>query len=69
MALDPALRNELLDARARISAQLDELYFRATASGFARRGGPPDYRQVYAELQKELDEIDQILSDAGPSRE
>jgi len=43
-------------------AQLNEIEFRATAAGFGRRGGgPPDYRNVYAELQSELNEINALL--------
>ncbi len=62
MSLDPQIKNQLIEARQRITAQLDELYFRATAKGFARRaGGPPDYRGVYAELESELNQINEIL--------
>jgi len=62
---EPSLRRQLIEARTRIIAQLDELHYRATAIGFARRGGPPDYRDVIAELQGELREIDALLGDGG----
>lgn len=61
MAVDAALRAELIEARDRIIAQLDEIQFRATAKGFARRGGPPAYGQIYAELKNELCEINELL--------
>jgi hypothetical protein len=61
MALDAALRAELMEAREKIIAQLDEIEFRATAKGFARRGGPPAYGQVYAELKNALFEINELL--------
>jgi hypothetical protein len=65
MALDAALRQELVLARGRIIAQLDELDYRSTAIGFPRRGGPPDYRPVIAELESELREINELLAGAG----
>jgi hypothetical protein len=63
MALDAALRNELIKARERIIAQLDELNYRVTASGYVHRGEaePPDYRTVFAELEQQLREIHEIL--------
>lgn len=62
MALDEALKRQLVDAREKIIAQLNEIEFRSTESGFARRGvGPPDYRIVYAELQDELRQINDML--------
>ena len=57
---DPSLGAQLVEARTKIIAQLDELHYRATGS-FARRGGPPDYRDVIAELEGELREIDALL--------
>jgi hypothetical protein len=68
MALDTATRNQLIEAREKLIAQLDELEFRATAAGFGQRGGgPPDYREVYGELKNELREIDELLeSDDAP---
>ena len=61
---EPPLRDQLIEARKKIVAQLDEMHFRATASGFARRGGgPPDYRDVYAALEEQLREIDVLLGD------
>ena len=59
---EPPTREELVKARERIIAQLDEMDFRANAAGFARRGGgPPDYSGLTAELQEELREINEIL--------
>ena len=61
MAVDATLRAELVKARERIIAQLDEIEFRATAKGIARRGGPPAYGLIYAELRNQLREIDELL--------
>ncbi len=59
---EPPIRDQLVEARKRIIAQLEEMDFRANAAGFARRGGgPPDYRDLVAELQGELSEIDKLL--------
>jgi hypothetical protein len=63
---EPPLRDQLIEARKRIIAQLDEMNFRATALGFARRGGPPDYRGLIGELENELREIDAILGTEDP---
>lgn len=59
MTLDPATRKQLIEARARIKAQLidDE----GLTGGCAPGGGPPDLRGVYAELQDELRQIDEML--------
>lgn len=59
---EPPLRDQLIEARQRIIAQLDEMNFRPTAQGFARRGGgPPDYGSLIAELEDELREINALL--------
>lgn len=64
---EPSIRRQLIEARTRIIAQLDELDYRATAIGFSRFGGSPDYRDVIAELQGELREIDALLgNEAAP---
>ncbi|HEX4695704.1 hypothetical protein [Sphingomonas sp.] len=66
-AEEPSLRDQLVEARTRIIAQLDELNYRVTAP-FARRGGRVDYRNLVAELEGELREIDALLGgleDAG----
>ncbi len=60
---DPPLRQQLLDARTNIIAQLEDLNFRSNAVGFARRGDPPDYRSVIAQLEGQLNEINGILDD------
>ena len=62
MALDAALRQQLVEARSRIIAQLDDMRFRTIALGTPHGGaGPPDYDSVAAELQDELREINQLL--------
>jgi len=63
---ESSLRDQLVAARTKIIAQLDELRFRATAvNDVADRegGGPPDYRAVFAELEEQLCEIDALLAD------
>jgi hypothetical protein len=66
MALEGRDRKQLLEAREQIAAQLMQL--EATASDpYARTGflGPgPDNRGVYAELQRELQEINELLQEA-----
>jgi hypothetical protein len=59
MSLDPATRQQLIEARERIKAQLidDE---RASRNSIGR-GGPPALGDVYAELQDELRQIDEML--------
>lgn len=68
MELDEALKQQLVEARKIIIAQLDEMEFRATAKGIPRGGntwgnlaGPPDYREVYAQLKDELRQINELL--------
>ena len=61
MALDAALKKELLDAREKIIAQLNETQFPTTPGVFSRRGGGPTYDYAYLELQQELREIDELL--------
>jgi hypothetical protein len=64
MALDPSMRDQLIDARARIAAQLDDIDFRVKAGGgWERRQGVrlPDYTNVAAQLQEQLREINSIL--------
>lgn len=68
MATEPPLREQLIEARKRIIAQLDEMNFRGTAAGFARRGvGPPDYGALVVELEGELREINAILDSEDSS--
>ena len=62
--LEPSLRHQLIGARARIIAQLDELNFRATGRP-GNGGAPPDYRSVIAELEGELRDIDDLLGLQG----
>lgn len=62
MALDEKLRRQLIQARENIGAQLTQLEG-ARMDPYAQ-GGMPDVRNVYADLQRELHEIDRLL-DAG----
>jgi hypothetical protein len=59
------MKEQLLSARERIIAQLDDIDFRVKASGWEgrRQGGMrhPDYADVAAELEGELREINSIL--------
>jgi hypothetical protein len=68
MSLDeePPFRNQLINARTRIVAQLDEVHYRAGA-GVGGSGGPPNYSEVVAELEGELRDINELLGaeDAG----
>jgi hypothetical protein len=59
---EPPTREQLVEARKGIIAQLDELNFRATAPFARRDGGPPDYSGLIAEFQEQLREIDAILN-------
>lgn len=64
MALDPSMKEQLVEARERLIAQLDDIDFRVKgAGGWERRRGVglPDYADVAAELQSQLREIDSIL--------
>jgi hypothetical protein len=58
---EPPLREQLVEAREHIRAQLDAMRFRTAPSG-AREGGPPDYRAVAGELEGQLDEIEALLA-------
>ena len=58
MALDPSLRKQLTEAREAILAEIDELEFRTKNPA---KGGAPDYRGPYAELQRQLREIGELL--------
>jgi hypothetical protein len=58
MAQDEALRAQLLEAREKIRAQLVQI---EGAAGDAYAGVTPDGRGVYAELQEELRQIDELL--------
>ncbi|HEY0311109.1 MAG TPA: hypothetical protein VGC56_01295 [Allosphingosinicella sp.] len=59
------MRQQLLDARATIVAQLDAMDFRTVAT--SAQGGPPDYRGLTAQLQEELREIDALLGEDAPA--
>lgn len=58
MAQDDALREQLLAARENIRAQLMQI---EGAAGDAYAGVTPDGRGVYAELQEELRQINELL--------
>ena len=60
---EPPLRRQLIEARERITAQLDAIDFRARGAGGSGRSIKlPDYTAVAAELQDELREINAILN-------
>ena len=61
MALDAALKKQLLDARENIIAQLNATQFPTTPGGIPRRGAGPAYDYAYVGLQQELREIDELL--------
>jgi hypothetical protein len=58
LSLDPTLREQLVDARERISLQIEELLDLAK---FSYKDRPPDCRDVYADLQSQLRDIDELL--------
>ena len=60
MDFDSVDRKQLVKAREHITAQLMQL--EASATDSYSQGGVPDYRGVYAELLRERDEIDRLLS-------
>jgi hypothetical protein len=51
-----------MDARDRILVQIHEL---VSVAKFSYEEGPPDLRDVYAELQNQLREIDHLLEANG----
>jgi hypothetical protein len=60
MALNPRLKSQLKEARENICAQLEQLE-RGANNPYVE----PDNRSVYAELQRELHEIDTLLEAGG----
>lgn len=60
MGLEAGEKAELIKAREVIRAQLDELQLRTAPYGHGR-AQPPDFRPVIAELESELDQIEEIL--------
>lgn len=54
------MRDQLIEARSKITAQLDALRLRCAPGG---RGNalPPDFHPVIAELENELCDIDRLL--------
>jgi hypothetical protein len=67
MALDEKLRRQLIEARGKICAELEQLEGAAVDpyDGGIASGMMPDSRKVYAELQHELHEIDTLLEADG----
>lgn len=67
MAMDQKLRRQLLEARENICAQLEQLEGEAVDphDGGISLGRMPDCRDVYADLQRELHEIDRLLEADG----
>ena len=67
MALDEKLRRQLIEARRNICAQLEQLEGAAIDpyDGGIALGRMPNSREVYAELQRELHEIDVLLESDG----
>ena len=59
MALDHKLKSQLIEARENISAQLEQL--ERDGNSFMQ----PDCRDVYADLQRQLHEIDTLLQADG----
>ena len=60
---EPPIREQLVAAREKIIAQIDEMMFRASPSANpSRDSGPPAYGDLVAELQEQLREIDALLS-------
>ena len=57
--MDQKLRNQLMEARENIGAQLEQL--ERDGNSFMQ----PDCRDVYADLQRELHEIDTLLGADG----
>ena len=64
-SMDATLRQELTEAREKILEQLDDIEFRATSKSIPRYFGPPDYREVYAQLKEELRQIEELLETDG----
>lgn len=55
---EPSLREQLIDARGKITAQLRKMYNPLSGSSGVYA---PDFRQQIAELESELREIDELL--------
>jgi hypothetical protein len=68
---EPSLRQQLLDARAKVQRQIDRLQMRAyPAAPTSWTPGdkfPYELRQLSDELGRTLQEIDEALSGLGPN--
>ena len=58
-----ALREQLIKARADISARVQELKERSIGIGRRVRDAPPNYRSVITELEGQLNEINELLDE------
>jgi hypothetical protein len=64
---EPPIRDQLIEARQMIIAQLEEMDFRLSPRAFQRlAGGLPDRHGIVAELEEQLREIDAILDTKDP---
>jgi hypothetical protein len=68
MAVGAKDKDQLREAREQIRRQLMQLE-RAAADPYAQVGLGPDNRGVYAELQRELQEINELLGEDGGNRD
>ena len=66
--MDEKLRRQLIEAREQITRQLMQLEAVA-AEPYVRAGLGPDNRAVYADLQRELREISQLLGEDEGERD
>ena len=71
MAVEPSLRQQLLDARAKVQRQIDRLRARAyPAAPTSWTPGdkfPQELRQLSDELGQTLRDIDEALDGLGPN--
>ena len=61
--MDDKLRSQLVEARKGIAAQLMQL--EGSSMDPYSKGGSPDCRSIYAKLQREIGEIDELLAADG----
>ena len=58
---EPSLRDQLIDARTTIIAQLSELSERSVSGLNSARHLPPNYASLITELEQQLIEIEKLL--------